>query len=280
MSGIRSVAPHPPRSRGGTLVLNKAVRILDLLLANAGRTSGSQVAAELGMAKSTAYRLLRSLETAGLVDRDGHGDFRLGRRLIRYGLLAEQGLELRREAQDPVRALSQATGQTSFVFVPHGWEAVCILRIPGRDIDVLAVAEQGSLPLHAGAGPKAILAAMPDEEIARFAMTPLPAFTDSTIVDHATLMGEIRETRARGYSRSWEDVTPGVGAFGAPILDARRSVAGSVSVGGITSHLESRLPEILQAVADCAVEVSLRLGMPRPASPNPYAQLAWMPARA
>lgn len=253
----------------GTLVLDKVVRILDLLLSSGGSSAPQVIASELHLTKSTAYRLLRNMARAGLVDREATGQFRLGSRLISYGLVAGMSLEVRREAEAPLFKLAHETSQTSFLFVPRGDEAVCILRVAGRDIELLAVAEQGALPLHAGAGPKAILAALSDDDIARIATQELRQLTPLTTVQRISLLREVSETRARGYSLSREDVTLGVGAIGAPILDARSVVVGSVSIGGITAHLDAKHDDYAAAVVRCASAISRRLGhVSRTA--NPY----------
>jgi DNA-binding IclR family transcriptional regulator len=248
--------------RGEVLVLNKASAILDFMLAERRELGPTDIADALGASKTTTYRLLRSLEKTGLLDRHPGGTYRLGVKLIAFGRAVESRLDLRREAQPIVERLARSTRQTAFVFVPGETGALCILRVPGEDVEVLAVAEGGVLAYHAGAAPKVLLAYLGEDRIAAYLKsTAFERFTEATTTDPTELRRELAEIRARGYSISWGDVTSGVGALGAPVFGSDGSLVAAVSISGITVHFGSRSkPWHVRELLEAAAEISRRLG--------------------
>lgn len=250
-------------------MLNKAAAILDFLLAEKQELGPTEIADAIKASKTTTYRLLRSLERTGLLDRTPSGAYRLGVKLIAFGRVVESSLDLRREAQPIVEKLARTTRQTAFVFVPGDAGAICLLRVPGEDVEVLAVAEGGILPYHVGAAPKALLAFLGEERIGAYlAGRAFERFTEATITDPKQLPRELAQIRERGYSVSWGDVTPGVAALGAPVFGPDRSLVAAVSISGITIHFGSRSrPRHVRELLAASAEVSRRLGSASVAPP-------------
>lgn len=243
-------------------VLNKANQVLGYLEKHpeAGPTG---VAEALGMNKSTAFRLLSALAQIGLLDNDPErGTYRLGLRLLELGHKVQDRLDLRRIALPHLRELAQKTGLTTFVCVRRGQDVVCLDRVAAGQVDVLELQPGGRLPLHVGGAGKAILASLPDEEVEEYLATAdLVALTERSIVDPASLREELRRTRARGYSESWEDVTVGIAALGAAVTDVRGEVAGAISVSGLAVMVGGpNHGELVQALITTAKNISRQLG--------------------
>ena len=99
----------------------------------------------------------------------------------------------------------------------------------------LALQLGGSLPLHAGAAPRAILSQHSERDWQSYLErnAPLRRFTDSTPVEPAALTALLRRTREDGFAVSDQDVTVGVAAIGVPITDYRGAVRGALSISGI-----------------------------------------------
>ena len=74
------------------------------------------------------------------------------------------------------------------------------------------------------------------------------------------ILDEVRATRERGYAISDEDVTPGIAAFGAPILDHTGAVRASLSVGGIRAQLFEHRGRAIELPRGAAAEISRTLG--------------------
>src|ERR687886_65269 len=155
----------------------------------------------------------------------------------------------------------QELGETTFLCVRRGYEAVCIERIDGARVTLLALALGGSLPLHAGAVTRAILAFEPrefwDEYVEHHGVE---VFTPKTPASREALFAELEATRERGYAISDEDVTPGIAAIGAPIFDHSGRVRAGLSLGGMRDVLHGHESQALEMLLEGAREISRALG--------------------
>jgi len=205
--------------------LAKAVHLLEVL-AEEREATPRRLATLLDEPRTTTYRLLRSLEALDLVEPGSQpGAYRLGWKLMRLG-------------------------------------AAVVERLEGLRVQSLALRLGGSLPLHAGAGPRALLAWEPRtvwEEYVR--SVPLKAVTDRTPATGDALFRELEETVAQGYALSDEDVTPGIASLGAPIFDYTGNVRAALSIGGLKSLvLGDNREEFVGLLTQSAREISAALG--------------------
>src|SRR5262249_54006467 len=160
-------------------------------------------------------------------------------RLLRLGSAVIARLDERQAALPVMERVHEATGETVFLCVRRGDEAVCIERIDGLRVQSLALQLGGPLPLHAGAATRAPLAWEPRESWETYvAGTPeLHRYTSRTPATREELFAELEDTLRQGYAVSDEDVTPGIGSLAAPIFDYSGAVRGAISVGGMRQLL-------------------------------------------
>ena len=242
--------------------LAKAVHLLEQL-AEAREATPRRLAELLDEPRTTTYRLLRSLEALDLVEPGSQaGSYRLGWKLMRLGAAVVERLDERQAALPVMEHVHERIGETVFLLVRRGWDAVCIERLEGLRVQSLALRLGGSLPLHAGAGPRVLLAWEPREVWEEYARSgQLTALTDRTPTTRKALVRELEETVAQGYAVSDEDVTPGIASLGAPIFDYTGRVRAALSIGGLKSLLLGDDRETFtQLVVDGAREISVALG--------------------
>jgi DNA-binding IclR family transcriptional regulator len=242
--------------------LAKAVHLLEQL-AEAREATPRRLAELLDEPRSTTYRLLRSLEALDLVEPGSQpGSYRLGWKLMRLGAAVVERLDERQAALPVMERIHERVGETVFLLVRRGDDAVCIERLEGLRVQSLALRLGGSLPLHVGAGPRALLAWEPRSAWDDYVRSvKLAALTDRTPTTKAALFRELEETVAQGYAVSDEDVTPGIASLGAPIFDYTGSVRAALSIGGMKSLLlgEDR-DTFVELVVSGAREISAALG--------------------
>ena len=205
------------------------------------------------------YRLLGTLEHLEWITRTGDR-YQLGLKVFRVGSVAVNALMLRQEASQSISQLAAHFGETVYLLVPDGLRGVCLERIEGNaQVQIMVLDIGQSLPLHAGGGPLALLSYRDDlfEKLVPFCPLERP---NGTMIGADDLSAIREETRRRGYSRSMEDVTPGVGAFGAPIYDAHGKAIAAISIGGLAQTLKARESELAQGLMSSAAEISKRLG--------------------
>jgi DNA-binding IclR family transcriptional regulator len=184
---------------------------------------------------------------------------------MRLGAAVVERLDERQAALPVMERVHERVGETVFLLVRRSWDAVCIERLEGLRVRSLALRLGGSLPLHVGAGPRALLAWEPPAVWEEYVSTGrLAALTERTPTTRSTLFRELERTRRRGYAVSDEDVTPGIASLGAPIFDYTGDVRAALSIGGLKSLvLGDERDEFVALLTDGAREISTALGYPR-----------------
>jgi DNA-binding IclR family transcriptional regulator len=244
-------------------VLAKAAALLDQL-AEERESTAARLSEALGEPRTTVYRLIRSLVSVGFVEPGSQrGSYRLGLRLFHLGGTVVARFDERQAALPQMEHLNHVTGETVFLCVRRGMQAVCIERIEGSRAVSLALRLGGSLPLHAGAAPRALLAAEPRSFWEHYceAVGELERLTPATPDTREALFGALEQSRRLGYSVSDEDVTVGIAALGAPIRDNRGAVTAALSISGIRpAILGDGFDQMVAAVTAAADAVSTSFG--------------------
>ena len=243
-------------------VLGKVALLLDRL-AEEHELSAARLAELIGEPRSTVYRLLANLQQLELVEQGARrGTYRLGLKLFRLGSAVVARFDERQAAFPVMERIHEATGETVFLCVRRGFEAVCIERIEGRWVQSMALRLGGSLPLHVGAAPRALLAFEPRELWDGYlAQGPLSAFTPRTPTSRPTLLAALEEVRETGCSVSDEDVVVGMAAVGAPIFDYQGRPRAALSMSGPRpSILGENVDASRDLITEGALEVSRALG--------------------
>jgi DNA-binding IclR family transcriptional regulator len=251
------------RDSGGLELISKAGAVLDIL-EHHKEASAADLAAVLGEPLSSVYRLLQSLTTTGWVDRGSRrGAYRLGLSLMTIGGLVEDHLDIRDASLPSLRELVDATNVTSFLCVRRGPRAVCLERIEGYAVQSLAMLLGGSLPLYAGAAPRALLAFLPvAEQSAILKDTSQQLRDDPPRPDDQDIIADIARIRAAGYSVSDGDVTPGIAALGAPVFNHRGEVQGALSLSGLRGQVlnPASVDDTIELLRHSAGKASAALG--------------------
>jgi DNA-binding IclR family transcriptional regulator len=232
------------------------------LLSRRGWSGVTEVANALGIHKSTAYRLLMTLRDRGLVEQDASTEkYRLGFGLVLLASAVSADLDILRCARPVCEGLSDETGETVTVAVLEGDDAVVIHQTMSK-ASALSVDWTGRhTPLHATAAGKIFLREMPADQLRRVLRRPLERFTENTIADPADLREQLRETEAKGYAFTVEELEVGLNAVGAPVRSAEGALVGTVSVSGPAFRLTpDAIPDYAVLVKRAAADISRCLG--------------------
>ncbi len=245
------------------MLVRKVSQLFDRLAQ--GEASAAELSEAVGEPRSSIYRLLSSLQAEGLVEQGSkRGQFRLGFKLLTLGTAVVSRFDEREFAQPVMERLHDLTGETVFLCVRRGDEAVCIERLAGKRVQSLALQLGGSLPLHAGAASRALLAFAPETEWEAYLQRnqPLSRFTASTPSEPGALRKLLRQARTDGCTISDQDVTVGVAAIGVPVVDYRGDVRAAVSISGVReSILGDDYERWREALIEAGNEVSRALGV-------------------
>lgn len=215
----------------------------------------TEMANELGYAKSTVHRHLSTLTDLGYMVKESDG-YHVGLRFLDLGQKARTRRKGYGMAKEMVEEIATETGERAqFIVEEHG-EGVYIHRAFG-DRAVRTDPGIGSrIPLHATAAGKAILANMEvsrrDDIIDQAEFDPI---TESTITDRERLYGELEAIRERGYSFNRQENLDGLNAVGVAIRGRDEEIIGAISVSGPSHRLkgdwfERELPDLLLGTAN------------------------------
>ena len=242
--------------------VDRAAALLLALGESHGEAGVTELARRLGLHKSTASRLLATLEKRGLVEQDEEsGKYRLGLVVIRLAERAERTLDLRSIAMPELERLARATRETTGLGVLDGDKMLTVAQSDGPNLVVMGDWTGRGVPLHSVAAGKVLLASMPEREIMRLVRRGLDRFTDRTITGLEPLLEELARVRRRGYATAFGEYEAGLNAIAAPVYDARGNITAALDVWGPSFRLTPpRVPELVQQVRESAAAVSVRLG--------------------
>lgn len=255
-------------SSGGVQSVDRAITVLEIL-AQTGGSTVTEVAAELGVHKSTASRLLNALEVRGLVHHPSDGSkYRLGFGILRLAHSIPARLSVVTEARGEIRDLARAHCETVNLAVLREGRAVNV----DQEMGPSAVATHdwiGSLtPLHATASGKVLLASLSSESRARIIREEgLEAYTAQTITSQKQLERELLEVAASGYATVREELEIGLNSLAAPVRDHLGAVVASISISGPAFRFTQETMESVSAdLREATLRVSRRLGYVPPGS--------------
>jgi DNA-binding IclR family transcriptional regulator len=235
--------------------VDRAVALLKSVAASATPPTVLELARECGINRSTAWRLLRTLEHHGLVDRDPITQ----RYTVGYGAISVAGAvsddALVRRVRPLLAKLAVATGESVTLAVAKRFNLVYVDQVDPPNLMVPSWLDK-PLPLHATSGGKAFLAWLGQDERDAILPAELPRYTAHTITDRERLERELGEVRKAGYalcSREYEEFSSGVSAA---VLNTRQYPIAVVNVWGpAPRNPAKRLHEIGREAVQTAEEV-------------------------
>ncbi|NDK30084.1 IclR family transcriptional regulator [Streptomyces sp. TR1341] len=241
--------------------VDRAVSVLEIL-ARDGEAGVTEIATELEVHKSTAFRLLGVLEQHGLVAQaKDRGKYYLGAGVLRLAGAAAVRLDISQEGVPICREIADELGETVNLAVLDEDAAVNIMQARGT----ASVAAQNWLgrrtPLHATSSGKVLLAHLPPAARESLLARPLPRFTERTVTDAETLRAELDRVVERGHGVTVEELEPGLAAVAAPVRAHDGEVIAAISVSGPVYRLNrDRLTEVARRMVAAGTELSRRMG--------------------
>ena len=249
------------RAPGGIQSVDRAVVILQILARN-GRAGVSELAEELGIHKSTAFRLLGALESRGMVEQSAsRGKYQVGVGVLQLASAVSSRLSIVQQARPSLEQLADELGETVNLAVCRSGWAVNLDQAMGPS-PLISYDWIGNLtPLHATASGKIFLAALaPAERTAALGTAPLTRYTAATLVDRGRLDAELDQVVTSGVATTRDELEDGLNAVAVAVHDHHGAVVGSISVSGPGVRFDPSAAEVRQAVRAAGTEVSGRLG--------------------
>jgi DNA-binding IclR family transcriptional regulator len=239
-------------ARDGTQSIQRVAALLrELALGNRRGMSCAELAARTGIDRTTAHRMLQRLKLEDLLayDEDTR-HYSFGRLAYDIGLAASERLDLPQLCKPTLARIADDTGDTVFLMVRSGDDAVCADRAAGSYPIKTFVVDVGTRrPLGIGAGSLAILGALPDdvaELILGHNARRIATYPGMSVKQVQAMMATARDV---GYVSMNVVGVPGVRAIGVPVVTAAGRPVASLSTAAITARMtpdrEGELARIL-----------------------------------
>ena len=242
--------------------VSNAARVLKSFSHDSTSLGVSEISERLGIAKSTAHRLLATLADEGLLVREPNSTkYRLGLKLYELGQRAVSSLEIHDVVPEVLDRLKDRTGETAHVAVLDGREVVYIARRESdRSLRMFQSVGHRNWA-HCTATGKLLLAYLEPEEVRALLPKQLEEMTALTITDREVLIKRLGPIRRRGYAENVSEVEPGVASAAAPIWSHENKVVAAIGAAGPVSRIDEHFSqELVDAVIEAGREASIRMG--------------------
>lgn len=220
----------------------------------------TEIAAIAGLDIGTTRRLLLTLVDCGLVAQTPAAlRYVLGHGIAELARAVPEGPDWRQRTLPLLQQLAHATRATIFLAIESQDKALCLERLYGNQAVVQlrwwSVGE--GVALTAGAGPRVLLAGLPDARVEAVLRRKIVPLTAKSITAPAAIRRDIRRIRAQGWALSVEETVEGITAIAAPVRDAAGATVAVVSVAGLTGQvLHDGAPRYLDTLLRCTREIS------------------------
>ena len=243
--------------------LRRAISVLKCFSPQKPELSGNELAAILGMHKTTAYRMLSTLAEEKLLERRGNrGVYRIGPGLYVLGNLFLSTTDIIKAAEPVVKMVNELTGEVTNLSIFFDGYISYVMREESK-YEFRWGRHVGSyVPAHVSAMGKVFLSELSDSEIdAIYPEEKLISFTSHTVATKTELKARLEKIRRDGISIDYEGQTYGVAGFSNGIRDSSGKVVAAISIGALIARLDDRLIDhIIELIKVSSCLISYRLG--------------------
>jgi IclR family KDG regulon transcriptional repressor len=238
--------------------LDRALNLLEAL--QSGPRSVSELSADVGLPRTTVFRLLSDLELRGYVQRRTPGWFTLSLKVLELAGAVLDQLEVREASQDVLAEVASRTGRTAHLAIRDGVHAICVARVESPNPLRLSVPIGRRTPLYAGAASRVLLAYAPEDLREQVASGPLNKLARHTATTRRELLARLARIRADGYAITFSEAYEGVHGVAAPIRDGHDQVVAAISLGGVQPASDREERRLVDTTVAAAARISARLG--------------------
>ncbi len=220
--------------------LAQGLSLLNLFSRETPTLTAPEIAAHLGLSRTTVFRLLHTLQLMGFVSREqDERTYKLGPALLNRGFAYLASMDLVESAQPILQRLRDETGMSAHLAVRDGQEIVYVARFAARTTVASSVQIGTRFPVHATVMGRMTICDFSDRELsALFPKEPLPAFSEQTPTTLDALKEILAKDRAAGYAVSQSYFERGVSSVAAPVRDGSGRIVAAINITSVDSYVE------------------------------------------
>jgi DNA-binding IclR family transcriptional regulator len=241
---------------------HRVVTLLTLVGRREGGIGAREAERATGIDRSAVSRVFRQLASLGWVEQvDDRGTYTVGREMFAVAAAVRQRDSLWRAAGPLLHALTDRFDETTYLAVRRGHQVVFQDKADCSQRIRYVIELNEAFPLTTGAAGRAVLSALPREEIEEVIAGGLPAYTSMSITDPDEYRGQLDQDRRLGYAYSKSGWIPRGAGVASPFFDTSGTCTGAITVSAPIDRLTpSAVRAIGPAVRDAAQQLSHRLG--------------------
>jgi DNA-binding IclR family transcriptional regulator len=242
-------------------VIGKVFVLFEAFRGTVGPIGVSELTRRTGLSKSTVFRLIRELVEVGAIVRVGDG-YRIGLRLFELGSL-HYPQEMRDAMQPFFEDLHLATGLAVISGVLDGGDVVFLeYYAPRRQGQRPGTLVGSTVPAHASACGKIMLAALPKAKLDRLLESPLAAVTEHTVTNPKALRAELDRIRRDDVAYEREEMAVGTVSVAVPIRSPKGTVTAGLAVSGPVKAVDAeKLLSALRVTASLIARAGSRAAL-------------------
>ena len=236
------------------------------LLAESGAAGVTEISHELGVHKSTVFRLLTTLEARGLVEQHTErGKYRVGHTAVQIARGAAKMRDLAEIGRPVCQDLAATVGETvSLALHDHGQVITVVQAVGQAAVTSMDWVGKGQ-PLHATAAGKVFLAHLPPADLDTELNQGLARHTAATITDPVELRGQLSQIAGSGQATVYEEYEAGLVAVAAPVRALGRQVVAALVISGPVFRVNpDSIPGLVPHLESAAAQISWRFGSIKP----------------
>lgn len=244
--------------------LEAGLQILERFGNGAERMRLSEIAREIGISRSSAFRLVHTLQTLGYLERDEDTkSYRLGSRVLSLGYAFLASKDVVEVAAPVLERLRDETDNSAHLGILDGADVVYVARVPSLRTVSTNVRIGSRLPAYATTMGRMLLAHLPEADLKRlYGRAKLQRFSPRTPENYEELSAQLAADRTRKYAISHSNYEAGIASIAAPVFAANGSVVAAINVSGPEGAISRATFDttIRDAVCAAARAISSRLG--------------------
>lgn len=244
-------------------ISNSIVRGLEVLKMFSSENptfSLAEIASNLGVSRTTPYRILYTLEECGYIYQDSNTKrYGLNPKVLELGYTYLNSLQLPELSAPYLEKLRDETGMSSHMGVLDGTEVAYIARYPARSVASVTINVGSHLPVYATAMGKCLLAHLPEEKreslLLELELLPITGSTKTEIQD---LRDELRVIREKGYVFNVGEFEEGIWSVACPIFGRNNEVIAAINVATTQHSTEEKImkTKVIPSVCKTAEKIN------------------------
>jgi DNA-binding IclR family transcriptional regulator len=243
--------------------LHRGLRVLEIVAAARRPLSITDIASELGLTRSSVFRLIYTLRHMGFLEEEQSKHFTLGPRVLNIGFAFLASKDIIEIARPELEALRDETQVSAHLAIRDERDVLYLSCVQTRSGFLSNMNVGSRVPAYASPMGWLLLSGLPSSELAGlFRNETFTPMTDQTPTSAKKLMEVIEQTAKRGYVVSRGVMEASGSSISAPIVNRRKEIVAAIDISGPDSAFD--LAEIdgryLSAVQTVARRISERLG--------------------